>query len=130
MTEGQQVPLTAAPIVLPAVGLTSLSVLANVRQTTGTQVDSASQSFGSADNFGNGTRTIRIRKSYWTQANPTTGAKPIQNWVDAYELAYHVNAPGAPLLANPGTAPAPTTTTLPPLRAQPGTAVQGATIAK
>lgn len=65
------------------------------------------------DSFGNGPRTIRVRKSYWTQANPATGVKPQQQWVDAYELAFHVNAPGAPLLANPGAPPPPPSTSMP-----------------
>jgi hypothetical protein len=123
MQEGQQVPVKAAPLVLPTAGLATLALLVNVRQAAGAQVDSASQSHGASDNFGNGPQTIRVRKSYWTQANPAAGVKPQQQWVDAYELAFHVNAPGKPVFANPGVSPpAPT----PPSRALPATVKPGA----
>lgn len=94
MQEGQQVSIAAPSISMPATGLPSVSVLINLRQANGIQVDSATYVYGKDVNYGNGAKTVRIRKSYWTQANPTTGAKPQQVFVDAYELAYVIQGPG------------------------------------
>jgi len=98
---------------VPTSGLTSLSVLVNVRQANLTQVDSATQVYGQNVNYGNGTRTIRVKKSYWTQADPKTGAKPQQILVDAYELTFMIQGPGG-LVAEPTVGPAPTTGTVKP----------------
>lgn len=113
LQEGQQVAINAPPITMPTSGLASLSVLVNVRQPNLTQVDSATQVFGQNVNYGSGTRTIRVKKSYWTQANPQTGAKPQQVLVDAYELTFAIQGPGG-LVADPTVGPAPTTGTVKP----------------
>jgi len=113
LQEGQQVAITAPTITVPTSGLTSLSVLVNVRQANLTQVDSATQVYGQNVNYGNGTRTIRVKKSYWTQADPKTGAKPQQILVDAYELTFMIQGPGG-LVAEPTVGPAPTTGTVKP----------------
>jgi len=113
LQEGQQVPVTANPIVLPAAGLTNLSVLVNIRQPNVTQVDSATRVYGQNVNYGNGTQTVRVPKSYWTQANPKTGMKPQQIFVDAYELTFRINAPGN-LTADQGLGTSPTPGTVKP----------------
>jgi hypothetical protein len=113
LQEGQQVPVTANPIVVPVAGLTNLSVLVNVRQPNITQVDSTTRVYGQNVSYGHGTQTIRVPKSYWTQANPKTGIKPQQIFVDAYELTFRINAPGN-LTADPGMGTSPTPGTVKP----------------
>jgi hypothetical protein len=54
-----------------------------------------------------------VPKSYWTQANPKTGMKPQQIFVDAYELTFRINAPGN-LTADPGMGTSPTPGTVKP----------------
>ncbi len=113
LQEGQQVPVAATPIVLPVAGLTNLSVLVNVRQPNITQVDSTTRVYGQNVSYGHGTQTIRVPKAYWTQANPKTGVKPQQIFVDAYELTFRINAPGN-LTADPGLGTSPTLGTVKP----------------
>ena len=113
MQEGQQVAINAPPLALAASGLSSLSILVNIRQANGTQVDSATQVYGQNVNYGNGTKTILVKKFYTKQANPLTGAKPQQIPVDAYELTYLIQAPVG-LVANPTVGTGPTTGTVKP----------------
>jgi hypothetical protein len=107
LLEGQQVPLTAPAIVMPKSGLTALTVLMNLKYATVPQPDSATRVFGQNVGYGNGVQTLRVRKSYWTQANPKTGAKPYQNFVDAYEVTFRINSGNLVLDAGSGTAPTP-----------------------
>lgn len=104
LQEGQQLTLNVPPLTLTRPGDSDLLVvISNIIQNLPSSVakNSAFTVFDRSTNFGNGTQTIRIQKSYWVQANPKTGAKPYQVYVDAYELAFQVNAP-QPLM-NPGT---------------------------
>jgi hypothetical protein len=109
LQEGQQVALNAPPLVLNRPGDTeSLVLITNVIQNVaiGTQsTDSAFRVFGRATNFGNGTQTIRVKKTYWEKANPQTGAKPYPVYVDAFELTFQVNAGLAGVVSPPGTIP-------------------------
>lgn len=98
LMEGQQVPVSAAPIVVPKSGLTSLNVLMNIQVPNQTTTDSASRVYGQNVNFGNGTQTIKVPKSYWTKADPTTGVKPRQVLVDAYEVTFRINSGDLPML--------------------------------
>jgi hypothetical protein len=96
LQEGQQVTLNVPPFALPRPGGSDILVLiSNIIQNVAINTqptDSAFRVFDKGTNFGNGTQTIRIQKSYWVQANPQTGAKPYQIYVDAYELTFQVNA--------------------------------------
>jgi hypothetical protein len=97
MVEGQVLPVNGPTMVLDRPAATdNLVLIANV--VLPTRTESAYRVFGSSMNFGNGTQSVFVRKSYWTQANPLTGAKPHQNFVDAYELVFQVSAP-IPVLA-------------------------------
>ncbi len=106
LVEGQQVPVNAAPILVPKSGLTSLNVLMNIQVPNQTHSDSATRVYGQNVGFGNGTQTIKVPKSYWTKADPRTGAKPQQLFVDAYEVTFRINS--GDLVADPGTGTTPT----------------------
>lgn len=97
LQENQQVTLNATPLAMNRPGGSELLVLiANVIQNVsiGSQpTDSAFRVFGRDANFGNGTQTIRIQKSYWQPPSPPLRPKPTQFFVDAYELTIQVNAP-------------------------------------
>lgn len=112
LMEGQQVPVNAAPIVVPKAGLTSLNVLMNIQIQNQTQSDSANRVYGQNVNFGNGMQTIKVPKSYWTKADPKTGAKPHQMLVDAYEVTFRINS--GDLVADPGMGTNPTPGTVNP----------------
>lgn len=112
LMEGQQVPVNAAPIVVPMTGLTSLNVLMNIQIPNLAPSDSASRVYGSNVNFGNGTQTIKVPKSYVIKADPKTGAKPQQILVDAYEVTFRINSGG--LVADPGLGTNPTPGTVKP----------------
>lgn len=111
LQEGQQVTLNVPPFALPRPGGSGLVVLiSNIIQNLAINTqptDSAFRVFDQNTNFGNGTQTMRIQKGYWVQANPQTGAKPYQIFVDAYELAFQVNAPQP--MANDGMVTSPGT---------------------
>jgi len=108
LQEGQQVALNAPPLVLNRPGdAESLVLITNVIQNVavGTQpTDSAFRVFDKGTNFGNGTQTIRIKKTYWQPPRPPIN-KPLAVQVDAYELTLQVNAPQLGLIAPPGPAP-------------------------
>lgn len=112
LVEGQQVPISAAPIVVPKSGLTSLNVLMTIQIPNQALSDSASRVYGQNVNFGNGTQTIKVPKSYWTKADPKTGAKPQQRLVDAYEITFRINS--GDLVADPGMGTNPTPGTVKP----------------
>ncbi len=112
LVEGQQVPVNAAPILVPKSGLTSLNVLMNIQVPNQTHSDSATRVYGQNVGFGNGTQTIKVQKSYWTKADPRTGAKPQQLFVDAYEVTFRINS--GDLVADPGTGTTPTPGTVKP----------------
>jgi hypothetical protein len=97
MVEGQMLPVNGPTMVLDRPANTdSLVLIGNV--VLASRTESAYRVFGSSMNFGNGTQSVFVRKSYWTQANPLTGAKPYQMFVDAYELVFQVSA-ALPVLA-------------------------------
>jgi hypothetical protein len=112
LQEGHQVTFNVPPFALARPGGSGLVVLiSNIIQNVAINTqptDSAFRVFDQNTNFGNGTQTMRIQKGYWVQANPQTGAKPYQIFVDAYELAFQVNAPQP--MVNDGMVTSPGTT--------------------
>jgi hypothetical protein len=94
--ENQQIALSAPAFSMPRPADSDpLVLIANIIQNgaVGTQpTDSAFVVYGRNNNFGNGTQTIRIRKSYWLPPSQMTGNKPTKISVDAYELTVKINA--------------------------------------
>jgi hypothetical protein len=92
MVEGQTMPVNGPTMVLDRPGINGMMVLiGNIILPSRTE--SAFNVYGAASNFGNGTQSLIVRKSYWMPANPRLGTKPYQIFVDAYELVFQVNAP-------------------------------------
>lgn len=109
--EGQTIPLN-----IPTFSMSTptadqfLLILANIiqEQAIGTQpTDSAFRTFTKANNFGNGTQTLVIKKSFWMPPKPPLQPKPLEILVDGYELTFQINAPGN-LTADPGMGTSPT----------------------
>jgi hypothetical protein len=117
LQEGQQIALTAPPLVLNSLGATETLVLvANIIQNVAVNTqptDSAFMVFDKNASFGNGMKTLRIPKFFTVPFNPQTGAKPYRVSVDAYELTVQITAPGN-LLADPGLGTLPTPGTVQP----------------
>jgi len=115
--EGQQISLNIPTLsISKPTGNEFLLVLANIiqNQAVGTQpTDSAYRVFPKEANYGNGTWTLVIKKSFWVPPNPPLQPKPLQILVDGYELTVQINAPGQ-LAADPGTGTAPTPGTVKP----------------
>jgi len=93
LLEGQQVSLNVPILMTKRPADTEfLVVIANVMLgSPGSPLeDSAFRVFTSSTDFGKGTQTLIIQKSYWTKFDPRTGVKPYERFVDAYELTFQV----------------------------------------
>jgi hypothetical protein len=97
MVEGQEVALAA-----PAIGVvprptssTSLVVIASTIQNSGNSgtKDSAYRAFSSSLNFGSGTQTVVVRKTYWEPPQPPFTTKPTMHTIAGYEITFEVVAP-------------------------------------
>ena len=70
--------------------------IANVEQLTSFQRDTRFQVFTKETNFGNGTQTIMVQKTYWLPPQRLPDGrltKPIEQRVDAYEITARINVP-------------------------------------
>ncbi len=94
MVEGSEAPITHAPIRFHRPSNSQNVVLIfNVRQTNSPfTVDSNYAVHLAGQNFGHGTHTIQVYKSYWMPPRPPIN-KPIKINVPAYEITYEINAP-------------------------------------
>jgi hypothetical protein len=97
MLEGQEVILPASAIGVvprPASG-TSLVVIANTIQNSGNSgtKDSAYRAFSSSSNFGSGTQTVVVRKTYWEPPMPPFTTKPTMHTIPGYEITFEVVVP-------------------------------------
>ena len=110
MKEGEERALTLAPVELgPLSGDASLVLIANVEQLTTFQRDTRFVVFTKETNFGNGTQTIVVQKSYWLPPQRLPGGqltKPIEQRVDAYEITARISVP-EPLLTDGDPVPQP-----------------------
>ncbi len=98
MKEGDERTLNIQPFTFQAPsGDGTIVVIGNVVQEQGGyETDSQFLVFGQAQNFGNGTQKLVVRKSYWIPAHRLPDGsmtKPMQSFVDAYELSLLVNIP-------------------------------------
>ena len=95
LLEGQQISLNGPTMIIERptdIGL--LVVIADMtlwKNGVPREEDSAFTVFDSRTNFGNGTQSLIVQKSFWTQANPRTGAKPREVPVNGYELIFQMN---------------------------------------
>jgi hypothetical protein len=95
MVEGQEVLLPAPGIQVsphPASGA-SLVVIANTTHFYEAISDSAFRTFSPALNYGNGTQTVVVSKTYWLPPE-SSHSKPLKVIVPAYEITFEVNSPG------------------------------------
>jgi hypothetical protein len=72
----------------------TLVLITNVIQANNYKTDTRFVVYN-APNYGNGNRKLIIRKSYWTRPQPLPAggtSKPIESFVDAYELTVSVDA--------------------------------------
>jgi hypothetical protein len=103
--ENDVVPINLQPISIPRPSTNNIIVLiANIIQQTGSQENTRFAVFGKNENWGNGDQKIIIQKSYWTQPQRLPGGgmtKPIQNWVDAYELTVNLSIPNENMISEP-----------------------------
>jgi hypothetical protein len=75
-------------------------LILNVEQLTSFQRDSRFAVYSRDNDFGNGTRKVVVRKTYWEPPQRLPDGrltKPTKREVDAYEITVLVNAP-PPLL--------------------------------
>lgn len=98
MKEGDERTLNIQPVTFQSpTGDGTIVVIGNVVQEQGGyETDSQFMAFGHAQNFGNGTQKLIVRKSYWIPAHRLPDGsmtKPMQSFVDAYELTLLVNIP-------------------------------------
>jgi hypothetical protein len=102
MLEGQEVLLAAAPItVIPRpAGGASLVVIANTTHNNGPK-DSGYQVFSSSVNFGSGTQTVVVRKTYWEPPMPPFTTKPTMHKIAGYEITFEVVVPAVRPPATP-----------------------------
>jgi hypothetical protein len=97
MKEGEERALTMAPVELGRLGgSASLVLILNVEQLTSFQRDTRFRVFTRESNFGNGTQTIVVQKTYWLPPQRLPDGrltKPTEQRVDAYEITARVNVP-------------------------------------
>jgi hypothetical protein len=111
MVDGQEVFLSGMPsmtIRRPATS-SSLVVIASLNYLNKPVIDSNFRVFSSAVNFGIGTQTVVINKTFWKPATP--GTKPIKFLVPGYEITFQVEQSGI--------APAPGGGVIQPVTSQP-----------
>ncbi len=94
MSEGDEAALTPAPISFRRPANTqNLVLIFNVRQANSPwTVDSNYTVHTAPQNFGHGTQTVKVYKSYWMPPRPPIN-KPLKVSLPAYEITYEVNAP-------------------------------------
>jgi hypothetical protein len=94
MVEGNEAAITSAPIRFHRPSSNQNVVLIfNVRQNVNPYtVDSNYTVHTSGQNFGHGTHTVQIYKTYWMPPRPPIN-KPLKISVPAYEITYEINAP-------------------------------------
>lgn len=97
MREGEERSLSMPPVAVGRLGGSAqLVLILNVEQLTSFQRDSRFVVYTRENNFGDGTRTVVIRKTYWEPPQRLPDGrlgKPTKREVDAYEVTMLVNAP-------------------------------------
>lgn len=96
MRDGDARKLPENSITLPKPGTGgTLVLIANVIQSGNFKTDTRFVVFNARQNYGNGIRKMIVRKSFWTRPQRLPGggtSKPIETFVDAYELTLSINA--------------------------------------
>jgi hypothetical protein len=111
LKEGEERTLSMGPVELgPLGGSASLVLICNVEQLTSFQRDTRFSVFTKETNFGNGTQTIVVQKTYWQPPQRLPDGrltKPIEQHVNAYEITARINVPQQLLTEGDPVAPPP-----------------------